>query len=1061
MGFFGQANTRGFLGRAKKRDSLDRETSTPTQANKAPPAVSESLQPVKLDDDGGSAGSNERSTEALIRTNGGTDIWTACKKGDLPYVRQTLRTFPELLHLRLQGRSPLYHACHCGHVKVVKVLLNAGCIDLDGTCYQSALTKEIRTLLKQNKRLNKQLNGNGDSSAALSLTSLGISPPPHGETRKENENVASSPWVDFFSLPPKFVEEKMSMTRKALMYHAKNFALDDGSDVFEEIRMEAIAEKKVDDKPMDDFFGIAQWFTPPKQARSVPSTIVTRQNGSVDAQKTESTCSVSIGAAKSNKSLRKAAASRAENSKSSEPNNPCEQGTEAVADSNAQSFSQEASAVQSGVDPRNMLVGLLAFKNTKPETKSQSRLKAGPIAVSIAQSQSQDSSLVQGVSIGSEKKRSGLFASRGAKLVEPKSPTQQIADVVALSIAQSPTQSTIQGSSFGRGKKHIGLFARANRNERHRRSPPVTNDDEVESLPKATSTRGVSSVGAAAIPFDKNTAEVSLPAMKPRSAKKLSSPQVNTPEKACMLARITSTPVVAAKGNVTRTPARVTVVKDASTPSTTQSASTEASINSAISSAAPPRAVTLDRNSKGLFAEVKKKARPPLSTSLEAVASTPNRGAVVEVASNAATTQPASPEAPVKSTFSSASLPPPPPSAATHNRNKKGLLSRIRKKTKPSSSTSLGDASCTPDRGTVVEVASTTATAQSASPEASAYSAGIYAPPPLQPRDRNKKGVFARIRKKARPAPSSSKNDASFGTADRDNVAVGAAVVAIGAAICPTKKEELPPSLQKEPPEPPAVETPEGCAQLSPQASPVEADCVEVSFEAFGLTAQDHIAEEELVHPSNANVLQSPQQRKAVSAAATASDIEAVPFKEPPIPPSILRKKLTSQLLGRNSLSATVTEQATTGDIATTGAAEAALSAATIASPTGAEIETPFAGYDIPEVDNEENNITSERSVNNEASDSGTDYSDSSSCSSFETDDASKAEDSTCETESTDSVESEDDEAAMLGEEEEDLSAGKVLVRTASELIFQAPKTMGMVKEEIWCMITGVDDHCT
>ena len=94
-----------------------------------------------------------------------------------------------------------------------------------------------------------------------------------------------------------------------------------------------------------------------------------------------------------------------------------------------------------------------------------------------------------------------------------------------------------------------------------------------------------------------------------------------------------------------------------------------------------------------------------------------------------------------------------------------------------------------------------------------------------------------------------------------------------------------------------------------------------------------------------------------------------------------------------------------------------------------------------------------------ESSDSSS--SNSSSCSSSEADDASKEDEySTCETESTGSIESDEDEAAALADEEEDVSAGKELVRTASNLIFHAPKTMGMVTEEIWCMFTGVDDHC-
>ena len=78
------------------------------------------------------------------------DIWTACKTGDAVSVRQIISENPGLLHEELQGRTPLYCACHGGHYKVAELLLQAGATD-DAlkTCYQSALNQKIRQLLQQ------------------------------------------------------------------------------------------------------------------------------------------------------------------------------------------------------------------------------------------------------------------------------------------------------------------------------------------------------------------------------------------------------------------------------------------------------------------------------------------------------------------------------------------------------------------------------------------------------------------------------------------------------------------------------------------------------------------------------------------------------------------------------------------------------------------------------------------------------------------------------------------------------------------------------------------------
>jgi Ankyrin repeats (3 copies) len=107
----------------------------------------------------GSGKSYDAMDESTLFSSGNTYLWTACKIGDLQYVRRAVESCPDQLHLELQGRTPLYHACHCGHVAIVQTLLRAGCTDRDGTSYQSALTPEIRTLLRQYRLVDEQVYG--------------------------------------------------------------------------------------------------------------------------------------------------------------------------------------------------------------------------------------------------------------------------------------------------------------------------------------------------------------------------------------------------------------------------------------------------------------------------------------------------------------------------------------------------------------------------------------------------------------------------------------------------------------------------------------------------------------------------------------------------------------------------------------------------------------------------------------------------------------------------------------------------------------------------------------
>ena len=92
------------------------------------------------------------------RTNG-LDLWRACASGDFLYVQQTILMFPHLIHLEQQGRTPLYLACHAGHVKIVELLLQAGATDEDGSIFSSSQHPDCRALLQQYRIIEDTLNG--------------------------------------------------------------------------------------------------------------------------------------------------------------------------------------------------------------------------------------------------------------------------------------------------------------------------------------------------------------------------------------------------------------------------------------------------------------------------------------------------------------------------------------------------------------------------------------------------------------------------------------------------------------------------------------------------------------------------------------------------------------------------------------------------------------------------------------------------------------------------------------------------------------------------------------
>jgi Ankyrin repeats (3 copies) len=89
------------------------------------------------------------------------DLWSACKTGNIAFVKSIIEESPELLHVQLQGRTPLYYACLSGHIEIVKLLLQSGCTDDEfKSCHRAALTPEIRKLLKQYKFVENVLMGN-------------------------------------------------------------------------------------------------------------------------------------------------------------------------------------------------------------------------------------------------------------------------------------------------------------------------------------------------------------------------------------------------------------------------------------------------------------------------------------------------------------------------------------------------------------------------------------------------------------------------------------------------------------------------------------------------------------------------------------------------------------------------------------------------------------------------------------------------------------------------------------------------------------------------------------
>ena len=88
-----------------------------------------------------------------------TDIWLACKTGDIDSVRAAIKKSPALVNDRENDRTPLYYASHRGHSSIVRLLLHAGARDTDGSAYSSALNGKCRRLLRPKSKAKKSTRG--------------------------------------------------------------------------------------------------------------------------------------------------------------------------------------------------------------------------------------------------------------------------------------------------------------------------------------------------------------------------------------------------------------------------------------------------------------------------------------------------------------------------------------------------------------------------------------------------------------------------------------------------------------------------------------------------------------------------------------------------------------------------------------------------------------------------------------------------------------------------------------------------------------------------------------
>jgi hypothetical protein len=95
---------------------------------------------------------NQNKTLQQASQYGPTDIWSACRTGDEGFIRGALAHNHDILMQTHQGRTPLYCAAHAGHAHIVKLLLELGATDNDGTAHLSALNNDCKMLLATARR---------------------------------------------------------------------------------------------------------------------------------------------------------------------------------------------------------------------------------------------------------------------------------------------------------------------------------------------------------------------------------------------------------------------------------------------------------------------------------------------------------------------------------------------------------------------------------------------------------------------------------------------------------------------------------------------------------------------------------------------------------------------------------------------------------------------------------------------------------------------------------------------------------------------------------------------
>jgi hypothetical protein len=185
------------------------------------------------------------------------NIWTACRIGDVSFVRNAIAADPKSLNkidTEGTGRSPLYLACHAGHESIVRLLLDMGIQDTDGTAYQSALNDSIRqTLREYNSHPRNSLplvsNKKGINERLLDCLALSNSQSSLSWTFDQNDVKCSKAATDVgeIGLPPKVASNRHAPSSNGQDYNGKgqsdSFRYARQNDVQELIESQSNASK--------------------------------------------------------------------------------------------------------------------------------------------------------------------------------------------------------------------------------------------------------------------------------------------------------------------------------------------------------------------------------------------------------------------------------------------------------------------------------------------------------------------------------------------------------------------------------------------------------------------------------------------------------------------------------------------------------------------------------------------------------------------------------------------------------------------------------------------------